>query len=305
MKFSVETWAPEYGLGLDLEQMEESKVEVDVGPEVDAEDWSPIQPQSPELPDSVLFVDGVRRIDVRIWITDGELVRTGVCASVAAGAVKCAQSEAHVVDLAVKRGVYASASEAAGPIVTRHGTYEFVPCASDAPEDIYNGIHEQMTRLETQFGKDDDADMVIFDGPLRGRMNTNGVGFIKTQHVQYLPEPQQAILQQLQEGQRTPVFLISGMGFTRWSWYLRLPGPKSNPHAGIVRCELVGSGTASQAIQRADDVTATLQRFASEPHKDTRAPQNLYPIAGLENRLRHRLGDQQILERAMRVAAST
>ena len=305
MKFSVETWAPEYGLGLDIEQMEESKVEVDVGPEVDADDWTPLEPKSPELPDSVLFVDGVRRIDVRIWITDGELVRSGVCASVAAGAVKCAQSEAHVVDLAVKRAVYASASEAAGPIVTRHGTYEFVPCASDAPEDIYNGIHEQMTRLETQFGNDDDADMVIFDGPLRGRMNTNGVGFVKTQHVQYLPEPQQAILQQLQEGQRTPVFLIPGRGFTRWSWYLRLPGPKSNPHAGIVRCELVGSGTASQAIKRADDVTATLQRFASEPHKDTRAPQNLYPIAGLENQLRHRLGDQQILERAMRVAAST
>ena len=305
MKFSVETWAPEYGLGLDLEQMEESKGDVDVDVEIDADDWSPKQPQSPELPDSVLFVDGVRRIDVRIWITDGELVRTGVCASVAAGAVKCAQSEAHVVDLAVKRAVYASASEAAGPILTRHGTYEFVPCASDAPNDIYYGIHEQMTRLETQFGNDDDADMVIFDGPLRGRTNTNGVGFIKTQHVQYLPEPQQGVLQQLQEGQRTPVFLISGMGFTRWSWYLRLPGPKSNPHAGIVRCELIGSGTASQAIQRADDVTATLQRFASEPHKDTRAPQNLYPIAGLENRLRHRLGDQQILERAMRVAAST
>ena len=85
MKFSVETWAPEYGLGLDIEQMEESKVEVDVGPEVDADDWTPLEPKSPELPDSVLFVDGVRRIDVRIWITDGELVRSGVCASVAAG----------------------------------------------------------------------------------------------------------------------------------------------------------------------------------------------------------------------------
>ena len=134
VKFSVETWAPEYGLGLDIEQMEESKGDVDVDVEIDADDWSPKQPKSPELPDSVLFVDGVRRIDVRIWITDGELVRSGVCASVAAGAVKCAQSEAHVVDLAVKRAVYASASEAAGPIVTRHGTYEFVPCASDAPE---------------------------------------------------------------------------------------------------------------------------------------------------------------------------
>ncbi len=305
MKFSVETWAPEYGIGLDPEQMEESTGDVNVGIEVDADDWSPQQPESPELPDCVLFVDGVRRIDARIWISDGELVHTGVCASVAAGAVKCDQREAHVVDVAVKRGVFASPSEAAGPIHTSHGTYEFVPCAGDTPNDVYNGIHEQMTRLETQFGNDHDADMVVFDGPLRGRTNTNGVGYVKTQHVQYLPEPQQAILQQLQEGQRTPVFLISGRGFTRWSWYLRLPGPGSNPHAGIVRCELVGTGPASQAISRADEVTATLQRFASEPHKDTRAPQNLYPIAGLENRLRHLLGHQQILERAMRVAAST
>lgn len=305
MKFSVETWAPEYGIGLDPEQMEESTGDVNIGIEVDADDWAPQQPQSPELPDSVLFVDGVRRIDARIWISDGELVHAGVCASVAAGAVKCDQREAHVVDVEVKRGVYASPSEAAGPIRTSHGTYEFVPCAGDAPNDVYNGIHEQMTRLETQFGNDADADMVVFDGPLRGRTNTNGVGYVKTQHVQYLPEPQQAILQQLQEGQRTPVFLISGRGFTRWSWYLRLPGPGSNPHAGIVRCELVGIGPAAEAINRADEVTATLQRFASEPHKDTRAPQNLYPIAGLENRLRHRLGDQQILERAMRVAAST
>ena len=82
------------------------------------------------------------------------------------------------------------------------------------------------------------------------------------------------------------------------------PGFASNPLAGIVRCELVGIGSASDAIRRADEVTATLPRFASEAHKDSRAPQNLYPIAGLENRLRHRLGDQQILERALRVAAS-
>ncbi|MDE0606140.1 MAG: hypothetical protein OXH78_03180 [Acidimicrobiaceae bacterium] len=305
MKFSVETWAPEYGIGLDLERLEESTDTVDVEAEVEAADWTPITPPSPQLPECVVFVDGVRRIDVRIWISDGELVRAGVCASVAAGAVRCTRSEAHVVDVAVMRGVYASPSEAAGPIATSHGTYEFVPCASDAPDDVYNGIHEQMTRLETQFGNDDDADLVVFDGPLRGRMNPNGVGFVKTQHVQYLPESQQAVLQKLKAGQRTPVFLIGGRGFTRWSWYLRLPGPKSSPHAGIVRCELAGSGAASEAISRADDVTATLQRYASEPHKDTRAPQNLYPIAGLENRLRHRLGDQQILERAMRIAAST
>ena len=239
MKFAVETWAPEYGIELDLQRLEESTGTVDVGVEADAGDWSPVTPAPVDLPDCVVFIDGVRRIDVRIWISDGEFVRTGVCASVAAGAVRCEQSEARVVDVAVMRGVYAPPSEAAGPIVTRHGSYEFVPCASEAPDDIYNGIHEQMTHLETRFGSHDDADLVVFDGPLRGRTNPKGVGFVKTQHVQYLPDSEQRVLQMLDAGQRTPVFLISGAGFTRWSWYLRLPGLASNPLAGIVRCELV------------------------------------------------------------------
>ncbi len=51
-------------------------------------------------------------------------------------------------------------------------------------------------------------------------------------------------------------------------------------------------------------MSAVLPRFASEPHKEPRAPQNLVPIAGLEHRLRHRLGDPLVLERALRVAAA-
>ena len=65
----------------------------------------------------------------------------------------------------------------------------------------------------------------MFDGPLRGRTYLEGVGFIKTQHVQYLPDREQQVLTILRAGQRTPVFLIGGPRFTRWSWYLRLPGP--------------------------------------------------------------------------------
>ena len=45
--------------------------------------------------------------------------------------------------------------------------------------------------------------------------------------------------------------------------------------------------------------------LASVPHKDPRAPQNLVPIGGLERELRHRLGDQHILYRALRAAATT
>ena len=51
-------------------------------------------------------------------------------------------------------------------------------------------------------------------------------------------------------------------------------------------------------------LTSILPRFASEPHKEPRAPQNLYPIAGLEHHLRHRLGDPHLLERALRVTAA-
>jgi hypothetical protein len=46
-----------------------------------------------------------------------------------------------------------------------------------------------------------------------------------------------------------------------------------------------------------------LHPLASVPHTDPRAPQNLVPIGGLERELRHRLGDQHILYRALRAAA--
>ena len=49
---------------------------------------------------------------------------------------------------------------------------------------------------------------------------------------------------------------------------------------------------------------SALLAFASEPHKDARAPQNLYPIAGLEQRLRHLLGDARLMERALRAASA-
>ena len=47
-----------------------------------------------------------------------------------------------------------------------------------------------------------------------------------------------------------------------------------------------------------------LPRYASAEHKDPRAPQNLYPIGGLERLLRRRLGDRLLLERSLRRAAA-
>ena len=74
--------------------------------------------------------------------------------------------------------------------------------------------------------------------------------------------------------------------------------------SGAVRVELPGALSIDEAIGRADVVTSLLPRFASAPHKEPRAPQNLTPIAGLEHRLRHLLGDPFVLERALRRAAA-
>jgi hypothetical protein len=62
--------------------------------------------------------------------------------------------------------------------------------------------------------------------------------------------------------------------------------------------------TVADAARMAHLVSASLPRYASARHKDPRAPQNLYPIGGLERELRRRLGDRDLAMRALRVAAA-
>ncbi len=310
MDFAVETWAPEYQGGTDSAEMDRSDATVDPWVERPAASWSPIDPDPTTSLDTICFVDGIRNIDARIWVRHEGTSRPGACASVAAGVVHCTPDHAEIEAMSVFRGVFAQ-PEGAGPIATRHGCYQLVPLPASTSEALYLGIHNQMTRLEEEIssracnGTGADAPgLVVFDGPLRSRNAVNCVGFIKTHSVQYLPDEQQRVIGQLTEGQRTPLFVIGSPGSTRWSWYLRLPGPVVHSFSGIVRCELPGIGTVEAAAQRADEISGVLPRYASEPHKDPRAPQNLYPIKGLEDQLRRRLGDRDLLERALRVAGA-
>ena len=305
MQFAVEAWDPDYGTAGDVDGLDPSTDVVDMSIERDPKDWQPLDATPAAEPEgTVYFVDGVRRIDARIWVTDGERVLPGSCATVAAGSVACSPGAASLHELALRRIVLTPPTDVAAAIKTSYGTYDHVTITGGSPEELYLGIHEEMTRLETEtipnVGPDD---LVIFDGPLRGRRSAGAVGIIKTQHVQYLSEHPGEVVPMLDAGQRTPLFQIGSGRFARMSWYLRLPGPRTHGWAGILRCELP-DGDTTQAIALADRVAATLPRFASEPHKEHRAPQNLYPIAGLERALRARLGDQRLLQRALRKAAS-
>jgi hypothetical protein len=150
----------------------------------------------------------------------------------------------------------------------------------------------------------DDCDLLVVDGPLRGRGHLpNAVGFIKTHQVAYLPPAQHGVVGALQPGQRTPVF-ATGTAFSRYASYLRLPGGLNTPWAGVVRLEVPAELDVPVAIALIEQAAAALPRFASQPHKEPRAPQNLYPIAGLERELRRRLGDEALLYRALRLAAA-
>lgn len=303
MRFMVETWDPAYGISAAESTLEPASGPVDAAIERPLDRWEAITPAADtDAGGKVRFIDGVRRIDTRVWIESEGGARPAVCASVAAGAVTCDRERAEVTGVEVRRGLF-TAVGGAEAIDTRHGRYDVVPARGDDDGALYLSVHSAMAELEADMSATaDDVDLIIFDGPLRGRSDANAVGYIKTQHRQYLEPEQFAVVAGLGPGQRTPLFMVEGRS-PLWSWYLRLPGPVEHSLAGVVRLELPRLGDVSDAAARADRITRLLPRFASEAHKDPRAPQNLHPIAGLERRLHHRLGDVLVLERALRVAS--
>jgi hypothetical protein len=306
MRFAIDTWEPDYGTPTEPGALQPSDVPTRVDAERSEAEWAPIATAAPRAP-VVLFIDGVRRIEARVWITEDDgSVALGVAASYGAGVVRC-DGKAEIVVAEVERKLLTAARSGAS-ITTKHGTFGCVAVASDSPEALSLELQRQMGRLEIDAARQavegETAALVVVDGPLRQHGHLPGtVGSIKAQHRSYGPAIVAETVGRLGAGERTPVFVI-GEPFPRWSWYLRLPGPVPHPLAGVVRCEATDDLSTEEAVALADVVAATLPRYASEPHKDSRAPQNLYPIAGLERALRRRLGDQQLLIRALRRAAA-
>ena len=301
MRFTVEPWSAEYGPSSEAAMLEAAQPpKLDV--EMDPERWAAITPAWDGRVD-VVFIDGVRRVDANVWIhQDGDLPALGLCAVYAAGAVR-ANGTADVVAVESDRGLFTSAL-GASDLETRHGTYRVHPSVGESPEDLWLAIQSEMGKKEGELARAFGTDsLVVVDGPLSHGRHPNGVvGYIKRQHTHYLPPELRSVLLDLPVSRRTPIFLIGGRS-NRYSWYQRL-AVGGGPSGGLVRCEVAADCAIDQAIRLADTVASVLPRFASEPHKDPRAPQNLYPIAGLERTLRRRLGDPSLMERAIRLASA-
>jgi hypothetical protein len=308
VQFAVEAWDPSYGSSSDEAVLERGETPVDASIEVPENAWEPRRPApATRVASSVLFVDGVLRVEARVWVRDDAASQDqpGLCGSYAAGAVRCAES-ADVVAAEARRGLFSSAADVSA-VETRSGTFEPRATAGEGFEQLHVGLQQRMRELEVEVahGVAGAAELVVVDGPLTDRQSIpDAVGYVKSHHVGYLPDSVVGVVGRLEAGERTPLFLATTK-WSRYSWYVRLPGERTHAWSGIVRCEASADNPLDRVVELADRVTATLPRYASTPHKDARSPQNLFPIAGLERELRRRLGDPALMLRSLRQAAAS
>jgi len=314
VSYTVDPWDPGYGVAfseeLDGAVLAESSAELNLDLEMPVACWRPVDPDpSLVLPGTVLFLDGVRRIDARVWVhgTKPQPV-AGIAASVAVGLVSC-DGAARIAAVNVERGLFTAVAEAVG-ISAGRVSYPARLAAGSALDQLSLALQQRLTSAEVQLALAYRAqnpaadDLLVMDGPLRGRAHLDrAVGYIKTHHASYLPPEQAAVVAALRPGQRTPAFTM-GTSWRRSSWYLQLPRTMGVPWSGVVRLECSADLPVAEVTRLGGLTARLLPPLASSPTKDPRAPQNLVPIGGLERELRRRLGDQHLLYRALRAAAA-
>jgi hypothetical protein len=291
---------------------EDDGPDADVDPYVETSDWAPVTPEPRSLPDTVVFVDGVQRVEMRVIGEENGRLVYGALASVAVGAVFHSPGRAstqsqpadRVLALSDGGGETSPLALPCGPMTL---DFRVTNSATAGLLGVFDALTNARRDAETRLGEslvDAGHPLVIMDGRLNfgSSRNSVAVGLVKTMQKQYLEGAHLRVLSEIGLGQRTPLFRIA-RDRAVYSWYTRLGAsrPFDHPWTGLVRLETPDSETLQATIQLADVISQHLPRFASRPEWDARAPQNLYPIAALESLLRHELGDHDWIRRHIEV----
>jgi len=303
----ADPWAPDYGMGFDAAGEEPAGA---VDTMVETENWSaPLSaPQLEGCP--VWFVDGVRRVELRLVAQDSGRRAAGLFGSYAVGSVICDGRSTFGEHLVCRSVVLAGGLPAQRVEVSAGGQRLVFDPSTDQRHDL-NAL---LDRLQSLMREAEAAlaartalpagAVALIDGPLHfyEEPGDSVVGVIKRFVRQYLGPDEEALLTRLEPGQRTPVFALLDLAENpQWfSWYSRI-APIRVPwhdHAGIVRCEVGAAVGPARAVDLAEVVTGILPRFAGRAW-DPRTPQNLAPVAALETWLRHRMGDRRLIRRAL------
>jgi uncharacterized protein len=307
MLLRADPWAPEYGMGFEA-RLDETPARAD--PTVETDDWSRgISPQ--ELPPCpAWFVDGVRRIELRLVADDGGRRAPGLFGSWAVGTVLC-DGAASFGEYDVGRSIVIGGGLRAERVEIQVGTHRLAydPASepgADADSPLY-GLQKQMQRAESSLSARLAAEkdcLVLSDGRL-GFLDPTAspvVGVVKRFVRAYLDPGYDALLAHLAPGERTPLFglIYEGEPLERYAWYTRLvpSRPVWHDHAGLMRCEVRAGVGLDEARSLADRVSQLLPSFAARP-TDPRYPQNLAPVGALESWLRHRMGHVGLIRRSL------
>jgi len=302
----LDPWAAEYEGSIQIGE-DAAPASVDVG--VEQERWTAIRPAPRTGTPRLAFIDGVRRIEHRVLVGEGDRTVFGLLGSFGVGAVHVADG-ARVGHEALGRVFVTGGGLKPDPFVVYvpgGNPLRFEPRSEpeNDPAAPLQGLQKAMRQSEAGLAErlSGEVDVVFLDGPLtfltasgHGRV----VGFVKRQLRTYLEPGPHALLPGLEVGERTPLFLIAGKD-PRFSWYVRIARgrPIESSLTGVVRLEAPAARGRDEARALADLSARALPRFASDSARDPRAPQNLYPIGGLEARLKHRLGDSTVVRRAI------
>ena len=314
MRIAVEAWSPDYGSGVELGEPDEVSVEkVETGCEL--QEWAPISP-APGAPmrRPLAFVDGTRRIDARVFLMNGDGGATpGVAGTVGVGAVLCELNGngrrarcAEIEDLSVPGGGRWAVPRVVG------GTRARVPGVAGA-----GSIHRTPGRWCPQLhARPRGARRAGSCRPRPPRVRRwTASGRRSRPPVDHrLHQGSRSPLPPARQGGSAGPFGMrpahAGVCLRRVACPLLVVRPPvSRPSRGCTGgsaspaarcrrpCRWIGSSRWRISSAR------LLPGFASAPYWDKRAPQNLVPIAGLEKRLRHLMGERELVYRMIRSAA--
>ena len=301
----ADPWMPDYGMGFEVAADEPSGA---VDPFVETEDWTTGRSGAPRA-GALVFVDGVRRVELRVLATHGARRAAGLFGSYAVGSV-WSNGEAHFGGPVLRRALVLGGALQAQPVVAGELEFEAECEPSTEPDAPLARLQTLMRAQEAELAKGIASGphlLVLADGPLAYTFYdvptvSPVVGVVKRSAREYLEPAQAELLATLALAQRTPVFAIGDENARerRYSWYVRIGrvGPGQHDRSALVRCEVRAGIGLDAAIDVAGRVAASLPLYAGRPW-DARTPQNVVPIAALEQWLRHRMGDTRLVRRTL------
>lgn len=295
--------------------------------EIETELWKPINPRI-DTKFSYTIVDGTEKTH-GAFITDINNEECNVIlGSIVVGAVEITPQEASILENDV------------APIIRRY-KIQFTPKnAKDPVENLsmqignsslmfqgikqsqskksanLNSVRNLMDNLTSLMSKEelklanslaDSNKMIFLDGPISQPKNTknNIIGYIKGMRQLYLSPNKLTILEELNEGSRTPIFRIPHDTYgNKLSWFVCIKQFDNDIYdykAGLMRFEMSEAQISiKQAMNFADATCVIFPSIAPEPFKDSRAPHNPIPVGELEKRMKHLIGDKHIIHRGIR-----